>query len=99
MRRLRDSDRRRAEFGSQRTKLRVASVLVEMAEYYGTAKPGAGAAKVIAVTQQELASASGTSRESVVRSLRDLHNAGLVEKGRGKVIVLDPASLAELVRS
>ena len=96
--RLRDSDRRRAEFGGQSTKRRVASVLVEMAERYGASKPGAAAAKVIAVTQQELANASGTSRESVVRSLRDLHGAGLVETGRGKVIVLDPASLAELVR-
>jgi CRP/FNR family transcriptional regulator, cyclic AMP receptor protein len=96
--RLRESDRRRAEFGGHSARTRVVYVLVEMAERYGTAAPRRGAAKVVPVTQQELASAAGTSRESVVRSLRDLHRDGLVETSRGKVIVLDPTLLADSVR-
>jgi CRP-like cAMP-binding protein len=93
--RLRESDRRRAEFGGHNARARVVHVLVEMAERYGTASPETGTAKIVAVTQQELASAAGTSRESVVRCLRELHRDSLVETLRGKVIVLDPNLLAE----
>ena len=95
--RLRDSDRRRAEYGGHNARTRVAYLLVEMAERHGIASPQTETAKVIAVTQQELAGAAGTSRESVVRSLRELHRDGLVETLRGKVIVLDPNLLAESV--
>jgi CRP/FNR family transcriptional regulator, cyclic AMP receptor protein len=96
--RLRESDRRRAEFGGHDSRTRVVYVLVEMAERYGAAVSESGPAKVVTVTQQELANASGTSRESVVRSLRELHRDGLVETRRGKVIVLDPKSLADSVQ-
>jgi CRP-like cAMP-binding protein len=95
--RLRDSDRRRAEFGSHSTRARVASLLVELVDNLDTPEPRA--AKVIVVTQQELAGAVGTSRESVVRSLRELRRDGLVETSRGKVTVLDRDLLAGSIGS
>lgn len=94
--RLRDSDRGRAELGGHNGRTRVAYVTVEVAECHGMASPQMGTAKVVAVTQQELG-AAGTSRESVVRSLRELHRDGLVETLKGKVVVLDPVMLAVFI--
>lgn len=48
---------------------------------------------VARVSQSELADAVGTSREVVVRVLRDLREAGLVETGRGGITVLAPERL------
>ena len=45
------------------------------------------------VSQQELADAVGTVREVVVRILRDLRDAGLIETHRSKVRILDAARL------
>lgn len=45
------------------------------------------------VTQAELADAVGTSREVVVRILRDLREAGLVETGRDGVVLVAPERL------
>ena len=45
------------------------------------------------VTQVELADAVGTSREVVVRILRDLREAGLVETGRDGVVLVAPERL------
>lgn len=92
--RLRHSDRHREALGSRSAGVRVAHVLLEFAERHGTAAPDWGPdALAVSMTQQELASAAGTSRESVVRTLRDLHDLGLVAMARGLVVVLAPAKL------
>ena len=96
--RLRDSDHRRAEYGAYGASARTSAVLLDLAEGYGVAVSGSPRGRSIAVTQQELAGAVGTSRESVVRALRELHHEGLVETSRGKVVVLDLAQLEHWVR-
>ncbi|MGA7270154.1 MAG: Crp/Fnr family transcriptional regulator, partial [Acidimicrobiia bacterium] len=45
---------------------------------------------VARIGQQDLADAVGSVREVVVRALRELRQEGLVETGRGKVVILDP---------
>lgn len=62
---------------------------VMMALLDGTAANG----DQVRLTQAELAAAVGTTREVVARSLADLHAAGLVRLGRGRITVLDRASL------
>lgn len=92
--RLRHSDRHREALGSRSAAVRVAHVLLEFAERHGTPASGwAPTALAVAMTQQELAGAAGTSRESVVRTLRDLHDLGLVGTARGLIVVLDPERL------
>ena len=81
--RLRDSDRTRAEFGAQSASERVARVLLDLAQRHGLRVRGNEASRIVAVTQQELAGVAGTSRESVVRALRDLGRAGLIVTSRG----------------
>jgi CRP-like cAMP-binding protein len=50
-------------------------------------------ALVARISQSELADAVGSSREVVVRLLRDLREEGLVETGRGGITVLEPERL------
>jgi CRP/FNR family transcriptional regulator len=49
------------------------------------------------LTQQELAERAGTVREIAGRALRRLAEEGLVRLQRGRVFVLDPAGLAQVV--
>ena len=53
---------------------------------------------VVLITQQDLADASGTVREVVVRALRQLRDAGVVRTERDRIVVLDPVQLADEVK-
>jgi len=53
---------------------------------------------VVRITQQDLADASGTVREVVVRALRQLRDAGVVRTERDRIVVLDPVQLADEVK-
>ena len=52
----------------------------------------------VRITQQGLAEAVGTVREVVVRTLRQLRDAGAVRTERDRIVLLDPAQLTEEVR-
>ena len=52
----------------------------------------------VRITQQDLAEAVGTVREVVVRTLRQLRDAGVVRTERDRIVLLDPAQLTEEVR-
>jgi CRP/FNR family transcriptional regulator, cyclic AMP receptor protein len=52
----------------------------------------------VRITQQELAGAVGTVREVVVRTLRQLRDAGVVRTERDRIVLLDPAQLTEEVK-
>lgn len=85
--RLRDSDRRQLEFGTGDSLQRLCARLVELAERYGEDN-GDGVIQLVSpLSQADLASWSGLSREAVVKSLRTLRDLGWVEN-RGKVIAL-----------
>ncbi|TJZ95165.1 Crp/Fnr family transcriptional regulator [Actinacidiphila oryziradicis] len=97
--RLRDSDILRAGHGAHTARVRVARVLVELARRYGVAEQTPPGAISVHMNQQELAGASATSRESVVRCLRTMQDEGLVETYRGRTVVLDLARLRELAET
>ena len=65
---------------------RVMAHLLEMARVRGDVEPEL----VAAVGQQQIADATGTVREVVVRVLRDLREEGLVRTGRDGIVLLDP---------
>ena len=48
------------------------------------------------ITQEELAQWAGLSREGAVGGLRELREAGLIETGRMRVTLLEPARLARV---
>jgi CRP/FNR family cyclic AMP-dependent transcriptional regulator len=88
--RLREADRRRAEFGTYDTVSRVARLLGDLS----SEQPSNAAAHLeVQLSQQEIAGLVGASRESVARALAELRSRGLVTTGRRTITVLDPAAL------
>jgi CRP/FNR family transcriptional regulator len=96
VRRLRATNERLASRSFQTVQSRVASVLSRLvADAQGE---GAGEADVlITATQADLAKLAGSSRESASRFLAVLERAGVIEQGRGRLVVHDPAALENYV--
>ena len=90
--RLRESDRRRAEFGSYDVTRRLAALLLELSSREPARRGRAG----IELSQHELAGMIGASRESVARALTTLRGRGLVETGRRVITVVDAEGLGTL---
>ena len=86
--RLRDADRKRAEFAAYDTSARVAQRIVELAERFG--EPDAQGTRItVALSQDELAGWVGASREAVAKALRALRDNGQLATGRRTMTVLD----------
>lgn len=93
-RRLRDSDRKRIEFGAFDTPGRVARRLLELVDRYGEGE-GTGMRIDLSLTQDELAGWTGSSREAVSKALREFRDRGWVETGRRSIKVLDVDALRQ----
>ncbi|MDP9293149.1 MAG: Crp/Fnr family transcriptional regulator [Actinomycetota bacterium] len=90
--RLREADRKRAEFGASDTIGRVAARLIELAERYG--RPTESGVRIdLPITQEELASWVGSSREGVNKALHTLRGLGWVETERRSITVVDSEAL------
>ena len=72
---------------------RVATRLIELAAS-NDALDGVRSFNLV-LSQDELAHALGTSRESIARSLGDMRTAGVIEQRRSLIRVLDPQALIE----
>jgi CRP-like cAMP-binding protein len=93
-RRLRDADRKRTEFLAQDTVGRVCSRLVELADRFG--QSGADGTHIdLAITQEDLAGWTGSSREAVIRALRTLRELGWIETRRRGVTLIDVEMLRQ----
>jgi CRP/FNR family transcriptional regulator, anaerobic regulatory protein len=75
------------EVAFQRMDVRLAHKLIELA----------GSSSAIATTHQQLSVELGTAREVVSRQLQEFHRRGWIEQSRGKVTILDRASLEDLI--
>jgi CRP/FNR family transcriptional regulator, cyclic AMP receptor protein len=92
--RLRDADRKRAEFAALDVVGRVAHRLVELAERYG--EPVAGGTRIgLPISQRELAGWVGSSREAVNKALGQLERRGMIAAERRHLVVLDLEGLRE----
>jgi CRP-like cAMP-binding protein len=91
--RLRDSDKRRMEFGALDTVGRVGRLIIELAERYGEEADGVIRIR-LPLSQEELAGWAGASREAVVKALRQLRTRGWIETARREITVLDLPALA-----
>jgi CRP-like cAMP-binding protein len=90
--RLREADRKRVEFGASDTIGRVAARLVELAQRYG--RPAERGVRIdLPITQEELASWVGSSREGVNKALHTLKGLRWVETERRSITVLDLEAL------
>jgi CRP/FNR family cyclic AMP-dependent transcriptional regulator len=94
-RRVRVADNFRVEYASYNTTGRVAKLLVELADRYGC--PGEhGVLIPVGLTQDELASWVGASREAVSAALRSLRVRGWIRTGRRRLVICDLTALRAL---
>jgi CRP/FNR family cyclic AMP-dependent transcriptional regulator len=95
--RLRDADRKRAEFGVYDTLNRVARRLVELVDRFGE-QTESGIKITLPFTQDELASWVGASREAVAKALRTLRASGYLRTQRRTYTVVDIEGLRRRAR-
>jgi CRP-like cAMP-binding protein len=93
--RLRKANERRTEFAALSAAARIAHALADVADVYGPA-PGGGWVVGPECTQADLASLASVSVRTVEKVLRDLEEAGLVERRRRALAVRDPQALREV---
>jgi CRP/FNR family cyclic AMP-dependent transcriptional regulator len=91
--RLRESDRRLAEYAAADTLGRVCSRLVELCETESDPEGADGVQITLPITQEELAGWIGASIESTAKSLASLRSLGWVVTGRRAIEVHDLAAL------
>lgn len=90
--RLRENTHKLVEFATLSTMGRISWRLLELAERYG--EPAAdGVTFSLPISQDQLASWCGASREAAVRSLRSLRTLGIISTARQRVVVHDVESL------
>jgi len=95
-RRLRAANERLARQSFQTVQSRVAGVLAQLVRE--AQAEGAGDQDVlVTITQADIAQLAGSSRESASRFLAVLERAGVVQQGRGRLTVRDPAALDRYV--
>ncbi len=86
--RIRDDTRKLVEFATLSTLGRIAWRLLELANRFGEPVPD-GIGVSLPLSQDQLASWCGASREAAVRSLRSLRTLGIISTGRHSVIIRD----------
>ncbi len=90
--RLRDADRKRLEFASLDTLGRIAWRLLELGERFGQ-QTADGIAVELPLSQEQLASWCGASRESTVKALAALRSLQCISTGRRSVAIRDLEAL------
>jgi CRP-like cAMP-binding protein len=90
--RLRTADRQRVDYAVNDVCVRVAGRLVELCDRFGS-EDGARVEIGLSLTQDELASWAGASREAVAKAMALLRTLGWVQTERRRILVLDLDSL------
>ena len=93
--RLRDANRKRVEFGAHNSTGRVAARLAELAERFGQPTDH-GIRVALALSQGELASWTGVSREAVSKALGVFRAYAWVTTGRRQIVIQNLAALQQL---
>lgn len=90
--RLHTADAARAEFAGVDVVGRVARRIVELADRFG--EPcDEGIEVTLALSQEELAAWTASSREAVAKAMRTLRELGWIETHRRRIVISDPAAL------
>ena len=93
--RLRSSVRRQLEYGTGDALGRLCARLLEVAAEYGENRPDGTIDIDLPVTQADLASWTGLSREAIVKALRNLRELGWISGQGRRVTVLQPERMRE----
>ena len=97
-RRLREAGSDRFEFMALDALARVARRLLDLADRFGVPDDDGGTRLDLPLSQEELASWIGASREATVKALRTLREIGAITTGRRVVTIVDRAALTGVAR-
>jgi CRP/FNR family transcriptional regulator, cyclic AMP receptor protein len=93
---LQFANRRRTDFGAFPAHIRLARVLVEIAEGCGRRRPDGGVELGVTLSQPELATMIGIAQATVQKAMQELRVQGLIETGYRRLVVCDLPALREL---
>ncbi|MBB2943628.1 CRP-like cAMP-binding protein [Actinoplanes lutulentus] len=91
--RLRESDRRRLEFTGSDVLERVSMLLAELARTHGETAADGSVSIALPLSQEEIAGATGASREAVAKAFRRLRAIGAVATARQRIVILNRQAL------
>ncbi|WP_433206821.1 Crp/Fnr family transcriptional regulator [Dactylosporangium sp. CS-047395] len=90
------ANRRRTDFAVYPAHVRLARLLVEIAELCGRPVAGGGIEIAVPLSQPELATMIAIAQATVQNAIRDLRSRGLLSTGYRRLTILDPAGLRAL---
>ncbi|MFD4130126.1 Crp/Fnr family transcriptional regulator [Streptomyces globisporus] len=90
---LRSADRTRAAEASSTGIQRLAHALLKLSEEYGEPSPSGHVRISLPLSQQEIASYIGTSREAVARAIRQLRSNEIINTSYREIVILSSAEL------
>jgi CRP/FNR family transcriptional regulator, cyclic AMP receptor protein len=96
-RRLRWANRRRVDFNGYSTRIRLARVLVELAEAYGH-NASDGITFDVGLTQEELGAFVGADTDTIGKEVRRLRAQGVIRTGYGSIMICDLTALKDIAR-
>jgi CRP/FNR family cyclic AMP-dependent transcriptional regulator len=96
-RQLRWANRRRTDFAAFPAHLRLARLLVDIAEMCGRPRPDGTVDIGVALSQPELATMIAIALATVQKAVHQLRDAGLISTGYRRITILDIAALRRLV--
>ncbi|WP_432991252.1 Crp/Fnr family transcriptional regulator [Dactylosporangium sp. CA-233914] len=93
---LRWANRRRTDFAVYPAHVRLARLLIEIAELCGRPAPGGGIEIGVPLSQPELATMIAIAQATVQNAIRELRGRGLLSTGYRRLTILDPAGMRAL---
>jgi CRP-like cAMP-binding protein len=90
------ANRRRSDFAAFPAHIRLARLLIEIAEVCGRRLPGGAVEIAVPLSQPELAAMIAIARATVQKAVHELRSRKLIRTAYRRVTVLDPEGLARL---
>lgn len=90
------ANRRRSDFAAFPAHIRLARLLVEIAEVCGRPAPAGGIRIVVPLSQPELAAMIAIARATVQKAVHELRERQLISTAYRRITILDPAGLRRL---
>ncbi|MDP9796412.1 CRP-like cAMP-binding protein [Catenuloplanes nepalensis] len=90
---LQFANRRRTDFGAYPAHIRLARVLIEIADGCGRPRPDGSVEIGVTLSQPELATMIGIAQATVQKAMQELRGKGLIETGYRRLVVCDLPAL------
>jgi CRP-like cAMP-binding protein len=90
------ANRRRTDFAAFPAPIRLARLLVEIADVCGRTRPDGSVQIAVPLSQPELAAMIAIAQATVQKAIHELRDRGLIGTGYRRITIMDPAALRRL---